>query len=79
MLLDELGFLDDPAKPLPASIPWTRCGCRRRGSNGVLERGIGRICNTTHSPENCPDWADEFTNMGDQVMAAHPGDANMLC
>ncbi len=71
MLLDELGFLDDPAKPLPASIRGFALWLSQAWQQQPRELdGFGQ--------HDCRPWRkiaglepDEFTNMGDQRYYFH--------
>lgn len=78
MLLDELGFLDDPAKPLPASIPWTALWLSQAWQQRVLEEELDGLANTVLDPQpgKLPDWSPTSSRTwATKVLAAHPGDA----
>ncbi len=66
MLLGELGFLDDPAKTAPASIPWTALWLSQAWQQRVLEELDG-LANAVADPQRkLPDWARRVHEHGRQ-------------
>jgi patatin-related protein len=78
MLLDELGFLDDPSKAIPPSIPWTSLWLAQAWQQRVLDEELDGLANSVIDPQpgQKPDWSPTASRTwAKKVLAASPGDA----
>ncbi|OSC42131.1 patatin-like protein [Mycobacterium decipiens] len=78
MLLDELGFLDDPTKPIPASIPRTSLWLSQAWQHRILDEELDGLANTVLDPQpgKIGDWSPASSRTwATKVLAANPGDA----
>ncbi|ORW03024.1 hypothetical protein AWC15_06020 [Mycobacterium lacus] len=78
MLLDELGFLDDPAKPMPPSIPRTSLWLAQAWQQLVLDEELDGLADTVINPQpgKRPDWSPASSlTWARKVLAASPGEA----
>ena len=78
MLLDELGFLDDPSKAIPSSIPRTSLWLAQAWQQGVLDEELDGLANSVIDPQpgQKPDWSPASSQTwAKKVLAASSGDA----
>ncbi|MCV7146080.1 patatin-like protein [Mycobacterium riyadhense] len=78
MLLGELAFLDDPATPLPPSVPRTSMWLAQAWQQRVLDEELDGLANTVIDPRpgQRPDWSPTTSRTWAQkVLAASPGQA----
>jgi patatin-related protein len=78
MLLDELGFLDDPSKAIPSSIPKTSLWLAQAWQQRVLDEELDGLANSVIDPQpgQKPDWSPTSSRTwAKKVLAATPGDA----
>jgi patatin-related protein len=78
MVRDELGFLDDPTKPIPSSIPHTSLWLAQAWQQRVLNEELDGLANSVLCPgqEQERDWSpDSSLTWAKQVLAASPGAA----
>jgi patatin-related protein len=78
MVLDELGFLDDPSKPIPPSIPLTSLWLAQAWQQRVLDEELDVLANSVLDPQpgQKPDWSPTGSRTwAGKVLAASPGDA----
>jgi patatin-related protein len=77
-LLEELGFLDDPSKVIPLSIPWTSLWLAQAWQQRVLGEELDELANAVIDPQpgQKPDWSPASSRTwANKVLAASPGDA----
>ncbi|WP_425569983.1 patatin-like protein [Rhodococcus olei] len=78
MLLDELGFLDDPSKATPSSIPRTSLWLAQAWQQRVLDEELDGLANSVIDPQpgQKPDWSPASSRTwAKKVLAASPGHA----
>ena len=78
MLLDELGFLDDPSKAIPSSIPRTSLWLAQAWQQRVLDEEMNELANAVLDPQpgQKPDWSPASSRTwATKVLAASLGDA----
>ena len=78
ILLDELGFLDDPSKAIPPSIPKTSLWLAQAWQQRVLDEELDGLADTVIDPQpgKKPDWSPASSRTwAKQVLAAGAGDA----
>jgi patatin-related protein len=78
MVLDELGFLDDPSKAIPSSIPKTSLWLAQAWQQRVLDEELDVLANAVVDPQpgQKPDWSPASSRTwAKQVLAASAGDA----
>jgi patatin-related protein len=78
MLLDELAFLDDPAKEIPSSIPRTSLWLAQVWQQCVLDEELDGLANSVIDPQpgQRPDWSPGSSRTwATKVLAAGSGDA----
>ena len=78
MLLDELGFLDDPSKAIPPSIPKTSLWLAQAWQRRVLDEELDDLANAVKDPQpgQKPDWSPATSRTwAKKVLAASAGDA----
>jgi patatin-related protein len=78
MLLDELGFLDDPSKSIPSSTPLTSLWLAQAWQQRVLDEELDVLANAVTDPQpgQKPDWSPTSSRTwAKKVLAAGPGDA----
>jgi patatin-related protein len=78
MVLDELGFLDDPSKPIPPSIPTTSLWLAQAWQQRVLDEELDGLADTVIDPQpgRKPDWSPSSSRTwAKKVLAASPGNA----
>ena len=77
-VLDELGFLDDPSKAIPTSIPLTSLWLAQAWQQQVLDEELDGLADTVINPEpgQKPDWSPTNSRTwAKKVLAASPGPA----
>jgi patatin-related protein len=78
MLLDELGFLDDPSKAIPPCIPLTSLWLAQAWQQRVLDEELDELANSVIDPQpgKRPDWSPANSrSWAKKVLAANPGNA----
>ena len=78
ILLDELGFLDDPSIAIPSSIPKTSLWLAQAWQQRVLDEELDGLANAVIDPQpgQKPDWSPTTSRTwANKVLAANPGDA----
>lgn len=78
MLLDELAFVDDATKPVPASLPRTSLWLAQTWQRQVLDEELDELAETVldTEPGDRPDWSPAASRTwAKKVRAAEPGDA----
>jgi patatin-related protein len=78
MLLEELGFLDDPSKAIPPSIPRTSLWLAHAWQQGVLDEELDGLASSVIDPQpgQKPDWSPARSRTwAKKVLAASSGDA----
>jgi Protein of unknown function (DUF3376) len=76
-LLDELGFLDDPSKAIPPSIPKTSLWLAQLWQQRVLDEELDGLANEVIPQlDQTPDWSPTTSRTwAKKVLAASPGNA----
>jgi patatin-related protein len=78
MVLDELGFLDDPSQAIPPSIPRTSLWLAQAWQKRILDEELDGLANSVidpHQGQN-PDWSPTTSRTwAKKVLAASDGDA----
>src|SRR5271166_2047770 len=77
-VLDELGFLDDPSKSIPTSIPLTSLWLAQAWQQQVLDEELDGLADAVINPEpgQKPDWSPTNSRTwAKKVLAASPGPA----
>lgn len=78
MVLDELTYLDDPATPIPTSIPLTSLWLAQAWHQRILDEELDGLANTVIDPQpgQRPDWSPTTSrSWARRVLEASPGDA----
>jgi hypothetical protein len=77
ILLDELGFLDDPSKAIPPSIPKTSSWLAQVWQQRVIDEELDGLANEVIPQlDQKPDWSPTTSRTwAKKVLAASPGDA----
>ena len=78
MVLDELGFLDDPSKAIPSSIPKTSLWLAQAWQQRILDEELDDLANAVIDPQpgQKPDWSPASSRTwAKKVLAASTGDA----
>ncbi|OBJ56661.1 hypothetical protein A9W95_00115 [Mycobacterium sp. 1423905.2] len=78
LLLEDLEFLDDPAKPLPPSLPQVSLWLAQAWQQRVLDEELDELANSVIAPgpEVQPDWSPTTSRTwARKVLAASPGTA----
>ena len=78
MLLDELAFIDDPSKEIPASIPKTSLWLAQVWQQRVLDDELDGLATSVIDPQppQRPDWSPPISRTwAKKVLAASDGDA----
>ncbi|KAA1250814.1 patatin-like protein [Mycobacterium simiae] len=78
MVLEELAFLDDPARTIPTSMPLTALWLAQAWQRRILDEELDGLANTVIDPQpgERPDWSPTTSrSWARKVLDASPGDA----